>query len=224
MAPRLRPKGHGPPSYGGTADEFTVEINHGGFFVGFGHLRTYVDGKVSGFDHCEVDTWSTLWFEDFFEQLGYEKSDDPKVYWLLPGKELDDGLRILASDADTNAMCDVVHRVKNLILYFDHENTVGGLDWDDVVENPTASLQKVLSPIKVQPARPEDVQEVGSGGEEEKEGSDIVDSDNEVDEGDDDITAHNDEVENEYHVVTRSRARKANGSRLKVDVPLGKKL
>jgi hypothetical protein len=41
---------------GDSGDEFTVEINHGGFFVGFGKLRSYVDGKVSWFDHCESDT------------------------------------------------------------------------------------------------------------------------------------------------------------------------
>jgi hypothetical protein len=47
-------------------------------------------------------------------------------------------------------MCFVIDRVKNLILYFDHDNNVGGLDWDDVVGNPTSTLPKALSPFMVQ--------------------------------------------------------------------------
>ena len=52
---------------GGSDYLFTVELHHGGFFVGFGQLRTYVNGKISWFDNCDTDTWSPLWFEDFFE-------------------------------------------------------------------------------------------------------------------------------------------------------------
>jgi hypothetical protein len=36
-------------------------------FVGYGHLRSYVDRKISWFDGSEVDTWSTLWLDDFAE-------------------------------------------------------------------------------------------------------------------------------------------------------------
>lgn len=43
-------------------------------FVGQGVNRAYIDGKVNWFDFCEVDTWSTLWFDDFVEQLQYEAS------------------------------------------------------------------------------------------------------------------------------------------------------
>ena len=32
------------------------------FFVGFGHLRSYVDEKVDWFDWIECDTWSALLF------------------------------------------------------------------------------------------------------------------------------------------------------------------
>ena len=79
---------------GYSTDEFTVEVHHGGVFVSFGHLRTYVNEKTNWFDHCEVDTWSPLWFDDFIEQLGYIKTPKLKVYWLLPGKELLDDLRV----------------------------------------------------------------------------------------------------------------------------------
>lgn len=52
---------------GDNSDVFTVQVHHGGFFVGYGHLRSYVYGKFSWFDHCEVDTWLTLWLDEMFE-------------------------------------------------------------------------------------------------------------------------------------------------------------
>ena len=41
---------------GDSHEEFTVELHYGGFFVGYSHLRRYVDGKISWFGNCEVDT------------------------------------------------------------------------------------------------------------------------------------------------------------------------
>lgn len=102
-----------PCNVGDSVDQFTVELHHGGSFIGYGHLRTYADEKISWFDYCETDTWSLLWIDDFIEQLGYIKKPSLKVYWLLPGKELDNGLRVVVSDSDINAMSSVVDRVKN---------------------------------------------------------------------------------------------------------------
>jgi hypothetical protein len=58
---------------GDSGDQFTVEVHHGGFFVGEGNLRTYVNEKVDFFDYLEAETWSLLWFDDFVQQLGYPK-------------------------------------------------------------------------------------------------------------------------------------------------------
>ena len=38
--------------------EFSVEVHHGDFFCGIGVNRTYVDGQVSWFDHCDGKSWS----------------------------------------------------------------------------------------------------------------------------------------------------------------------
>jgi hypothetical protein len=47
------------------------------------------------------------------------------VYWLLSGKELADGLRIVTNDSNTNAMASVVGKVKTLVVYIDHDESLG---------------------------------------------------------------------------------------------------
>ena len=47
-----------------------------------------MSGKVSWFDHVETDTWSPLWLDQFVEDLGYLRTGNLKIYWLLPGKEV----------------------------------------------------------------------------------------------------------------------------------------
>ena len=115
----------------------------GFFFVGHGNLKRYVDGKVDFFDDLEADTWSPLWFDDFVQQLGYQKDDMLKFYWLLPGKSLSDGLRIILEDKDTNAMAAIVSKIKNFVVYFDHDDCAFGVNWDDIIANPVDELPKM---------------------------------------------------------------------------------
>lgn len=35
-------------------------------------------------------------------------------------------------------MADIVDKVKNFVVYFDHDNTVVGVNWDDIVANEMA--------------------------------------------------------------------------------------
>lgn len=131
-------------------NQFSVEVHHAGFFCGIGTNRCYVDGKIDWFDYVDEDVWSTFWIDEFIMLLGYGMSPgNLKVYWLLAGKELIDGLRIVESDDDTIMMASVVDRVKNLVLYFDHDDHVGRLSHEDIVINPVADLPKVFSLTKV---------------------------------------------------------------------------
>ena len=51
--------------------KFSVQVHRGGFFVGHGNHRLYVNGKVNWFDHVETDTWSPLWLDQILELLSY---------------------------------------------------------------------------------------------------------------------------------------------------------
>jgi hypothetical protein len=119
------------------SDSFTVEIIHGGFFVGYGSNRAYVDGRKVCYDDCDADTWSPLWIEEIIENIGYEAAGRIKVYWLLPGMQInEDGLRLITEDKDALSMVGMVkqgHRY--LMLYLDHEPERSGLQWDDIVTN-----------------------------------------------------------------------------------------
>jgi hypothetical protein len=216
---------------GDCGGQFSVEVHHGGIFVGSGNLRSYVDEKIDFFDELEAETWSLLWFDDFVQQLGYKKDDRIRFHWLLPGLPFPDGLRILLGDKDTNAMVDIVHKVKNFVVYFDHDNTAAGVNWDDIVANEMAELPKVQNePKKVGQKIPvfytnlqnrtvhqfKCTEGESSGPPASEESDGFLDSDYEMEDGDEDILETFAD-ENEGHVgeVSVKDNKKAKGSRLK---------
>ena len=40
---------------------------------------------------------------------------------------------MIASDGDRNLMVSVVEKVKNLVVYVDHDNNLVSVDWNDIV-------------------------------------------------------------------------------------------
>ena len=208
------------------------------FFCGIGVNHTYVNEKVDWFDHMDVDLWCYFWVVDFVSKLGYEvSSPNLRVHWLLPGKNIWDGLRIISNDGDTEVMRQFAGKMKNFVLYIDHHYQ--GLPPEDIVMNPVSDLPKVLSPMKVQHVdkipgerlpdiyndlpKADEICEVdlddggsegefywGSGSDDSEEDPDFVDSGNEVEDGDDDLFMDN-VVEPAIRTVKKSK--KAAGSR-----------
>ncbi|KAE8791111.1 mutator-like transposase [Hordeum vulgare] len=144
--PLLRRPGDPPPRYGPLEELFTVEINYGGFFCGLGSSKSSVDGKIARFDGCEADTWSPLWLRDFMQQLGYSELANYSLYWLLPGKNLGTGLRIVDSDTDTLSMIVVVPKFQFFQLFVDHKDMTYHNVLDGIQLTGTPNLSSMLSP------------------------------------------------------------------------------
>lgn len=128
---------------------FSIEFHHGGFFCGMGVNRTYMDGKVDWFDNIDSRDWGRcLHLADFVAMLGYDSDGKLKNYWLLPGKNMSDGLRIIDSEVEINVMKSVSNKIKNFVIYFDHTNHVSGRNIDDIVLSPEAELPEVFNPSR----------------------------------------------------------------------------
>lgn len=46
-------------------------------------------------------------------------------------------------------MASVVDRCKNLVVYFDHDDSCISFDWDHIVANPVVELPNIIGPKKV---------------------------------------------------------------------------
>lgn len=60
-----------------------MQINHGGFFVGHGSNRDYVNGRAIWYDNLEKVTWSPIMIEHLVEEIGYEMAGRLKVYYCV---------------------------------------------------------------------------------------------------------------------------------------------
>ncbi|KAE8804973.1 hypothetical protein D1007_18993 [Hordeum vulgare] len=147
--PKLRRPGDDPPRYGTFEELFIVQINYAGSFCGFVPSKSYVNGKIARFDGCESDTWYPLWLTDFMEQLGYSEPATHDMYWLLPGCNLDAGLRIVDCDTDTLSMIAIVPKFQYFHLFVDHKDMqLDSVPMDDFVICGSPVLPPVLSPSK----------------------------------------------------------------------------
>jgi hypothetical protein len=171
---------------GAGSTDFTVEVHHGGFFCGLSQNRAYLNEKVDYFDDCKAELWSFMGIEEITMMLDYGfGGQNLSVYWLLPGKDLSDGLRIIRSDEDTIVMAKLTDRVKTFVLYYDHNNHVGNTIAREKLPDFYNNLQS-NSGTRLNT-------EIQS--DEDSEDPDFYDSDYEVEEDDDDLFCDNvDEV------------------------------
>ncbi|KAM0913678.1 hypothetical protein ACQ4PT_012023 [Festuca glaucescens] len=150
MPPGRRPEGAPPPVYGSGTRYFTLEINHGGYFLGEGCNRSYVNGHVIWYDEVDSLTWSPVMLENIVEEIGYEMSGRIKAHYCIPFLTvMRNGLREIRDEYDTDQMVTFVGCGYQFIsVYLDHDESLRTRDWDDVVQFPVAPLPAVISPIK----------------------------------------------------------------------------
>ncbi|EEC68507.1 hypothetical protein OsI_36776 [Oryza sativa Indica Group] len=191
----LRGEAEAAPVYRPNSKHFTIEIHHGGFFCGMGVNRSYVDGKVSWFDYVNSREWgSSLHLLDLVAMLGYAAGPRLEVYWLLLGKRLADGLRIVDNEVEINVMNSVCNRVKNFVLYLDHSDHVSGSNHEDIVLSLISQLPKVMSPVRGCQQKEHGNQggsNVGEPHDSEADDLDFVDIDYELQDDDDDLFEDN---------------------------------
>ena len=75
--------------------KFSIEIHHGGFFVGSGLNISYLDGKVAWFDYLDRNYFSDDVIDYMTEQLGYPASQMENVFWCPPGKAINELIEIV---------------------------------------------------------------------------------------------------------------------------------
>ena len=79
----------------------------------------YVDGEVIEIDRVNVDTLNGFFINDLLRDIGYTSITD--FYWLEPGKELDNGLKLLRVDMDIVKLYEAAVKNGNRIyLYTEH--------------------------------------------------------------------------------------------------------
>ncbi|RYR21119.1 hypothetical protein Ahy_B03g066379 [Arachis hypogaea] len=79
----------------------------------------YEGGLVTEIHRVNVETCNLFFVEGLFLDLGYPGYNE--AYWLEPGFELGQGLRVLRTDAEVMRMCESAIKNDNTVhLYFDH--------------------------------------------------------------------------------------------------------
>jgi hypothetical protein len=109
---------------------FTVEIIHGGCFVGTGSRRSYVSGHSVWYDNVDSVTWSPLMIENLVEDMGYEMAGRITVHYCVPHLSIGrNGLREISSEADTQTMVEFVASGNHFLkLYLDHDDSLKARD------------------------------------------------------------------------------------------------
>ncbi|RYR65370.1 hypothetical protein Ahy_A03g011301 [Arachis hypogaea] len=98
----------------------TLSIHHRGRFErGPCGKVSYISGEVTEIERVNVDTLNGFFMSDLLKDIGYTSISE--FYWLEPGKEVDDGLRLLRVDMDVVRMYEAAMKNENKInVYTEH--------------------------------------------------------------------------------------------------------
>jgi hypothetical protein len=111
---------------------------HNGFFCNLRGDLEYISESYDHFDNCAGDTlslsWinetSLSWINETLRTLGCERDGRLQVYWLLPGRDLTDGLVLIEKQSDIRPMIEASKTENQLVLFIDHTNFIQRLRGD----------------------------------------------------------------------------------------------
>ncbi|KAM0828925.1 hypothetical protein ACQ4PT_067213 [Festuca glaucescens] len=104
--------------HGLESTKFTVEVHHGGYFVGSGQTISYLDEKSTvWFDNLDRNTFNIETLCSMIDQLGYEKRRF--IFWCPPGKAIDELMEVVWLK-HCKLMAEASVESKVLVLFLHH--------------------------------------------------------------------------------------------------------
>ncbi|KAM0822853.1 hypothetical protein ACQ4PT_071245 [Festuca glaucescens] len=117
-APHLRLDWQETPGHGMESSKFSVQVHHGGYFVGSGETVSYTDEKgIAWFDNLDRNNFKMGTIDLMIDQLCYKERKF--VFWCPPGKAIDELVEI-CFDRHCHLMSNASVECKVLLLFLHH--------------------------------------------------------------------------------------------------------
>ncbi|KAE8784699.1 hypothetical protein D1007_41695 [Hordeum vulgare] len=122
---------------------FTLEIEHGGIFLGAVSELEYYNSSVEVLDYLDNGNFSYALLEEHLNWLGYPKNQHI-IYWCLPDKKICDGLVRITGDEDLQQVIRASANHKVLVIMVDHSDFIINFRQDLILKEPSFE-----SPVRV---------------------------------------------------------------------------
>ena len=132
------------------SEKFSVEIHHGGFFVGSGVNARYLDEKLAWFDNLDRRTFCNDFIDYMLREVGYPTGLH-LVFWCPPGCSIDQVTEILF-EHEVRKMSAASVESKVLVIFLSHVKGNKKTEPDDISVAGCPELPKVM--IAKPPASP----------------------------------------------------------------------
>lgn len=112
---------------------FTLEIEHGGIFLGAVSELEYYNYSVEVLDYLDPTTFTYEVLEQHLNWLGYPKNQHI-IYWCLPDKTILDGLLRIKDDEDLQQVIRASVNHKVLLIMVDHSHFMSNFREDLIMK------------------------------------------------------------------------------------------